>query len=845
MAEREILAKPDHYFESLVHLIDSILWEADPATYRVTFVSHQAERILGYPAEAWTEDPAFWRDHIHPEDRDWAVDFCVQSTVQKKDHEFEYRMIAADGRTIWVKDLVRVLVENGQVAKLCGVIVDITRQKEAEMDAQFHARLLDAIQKAQSKFIDDTNSRAVFEELLGKLIELTRSEFGFIGEVLYTEGGIPYLKTHALSNLAWNDETRALYEQNLATGMNFYNLKSLFGAVLTTARPVISNDPASDPRRCGLPPGHPPLKAFLGLPLFYHESLVAMIGLANRPGGYHEKLVEILQPILATCGNLIEAYRNNQERQSIEFALRESQRQLSTLISNLPGYAYRRKPDAGGTVEFISEGCLRLTGYSPEDFFDPARVSSRQLIHPEDRDQVWHEIQAALENDQPFQLIYRILTASREVKWVWEQGRAVRSSSGEMVALEGFVTDITVHKQTEEELVKAREDALSASRLKSEFLANMSHEIRTPLNGVIGMAELLQETGLTPEQMEYVKIIHSSGDALLALLNDILDFSKIEAGKLQLENVPYTLSDLIDGATKMLAVTAQKKGIELVSHVSKEIPNALMGDPFRLRQVMINLVGNAIKFTEEGEVRIYVNLDASKREKPFLRVEVVDTGIGISKEKQAILFQSFTQGDGSMSRRYGGTGLGLAISSRLVSLMGGNIAFKSEENKGSNFHFSIPLNRQPESGGAAPGGQTLPRSSAISKPAQRSNQSWRILLAEDNKVNQTLANRLLEKRGHAVVIVDNGQKALEALGREPFDLVLMDVQMPVMDGIEATKAIRQKELAAGSHTPIIALTAHAMKGDREQCLEAGMDGYIAKPLKAAELYETIEQVLGA
>jgi signal transduction histidine kinase/CheY-like chemotaxis protein len=547
-------------------------------------------------------------------------------------------------------------------------------------------------------------------------------------------------------------------------------------------------------------------------------------------------------------------------------------------------------------------------------------------------------------------------------------------------ANQAFEREIVVRKRAEADMRRAKDAAEDASRAKSEFLANMSHEIRTPLNGVMGMTDLALETELTQEQRECLETVKISADSLLTVINDILDFSKIEAGKINLEAIDFNLRDSLEATLKTLALRADEKGLELLCEVAPEVPEVVQGDSSRLRQVVVNLVGNAIKFTDEGEVALKVQFEAGDGDDRIFHFTVSDTGVGIPPEKQNMIFQPFTQADTSTTRKYGGTGLGLTISTRLVGIMGGKMWVESKVGRGTQFHFTVRLGvadaKAIEVGTIAPpeilrdvkvlvvddnrtnrrilegmlkrwdmkstsveGGeealaqlsaaremgepygliltdmhmpkmdgfalverirqrpelstatimmltsaghrgdaarcQELGVSAYLLKPIRQSelreaiarvlgareqkgaiplitryslqdardpSACLRVLVAEDNLVNQRLATRLLEKRGHRVVVAANGREALDALAKESFDLVLMDVQMPEMDGCEATAALREreKEKGGGTHQPVIALTAHAMKGDRERCLAAGMDGYLAKPIRSQELDTLLE-----
>ncbi|MCE9584328.1 MAG: CHASE domain-containing protein [Planctomycetes bacterium] len=408
----------------------------------------------------------------------------------------------------------------------------------------------------------------------------------------------------------------------------------------------------------------------------------------------------------------------------------------------------------------------------------------------------------------------------------------VPAKRGDAWSFTGFARDISVRKAADQEMLQAREAALASNRAKSEFLANVSHEIRTPMNGILGMTELTLGTELTAEQREYLVTVKRSAQGLLSILNGILDFSKIEAGKLELDRVPFNIRSVVQDAVKLQTFRAREKGIRLGYSLSPDVPERLTGDPLRLGQVLNNLIANAVKFTSRGEVEVTVALEPSSDGSVVVRCSVRDTGIGIPKDKQSAIFEAFTQADASTTRRYGGTGLGLAISTQLVALMGGRLWLESEPGKGSTFHFTSKYSF------ARSIVDDVARAHAVEGGAAR---RLRILLAEDNAINQRLATVILARRGHLVTAVTDGHAALEAIRAEVPDVVLMDVQMPDMDGVAATLAIRRGEAGERARqVPIVAMTAHSMAGDRERFLQAGMTLYISKPVDARDLVEAVE-----
>jgi PAS domain S-box-containing protein len=866
------------------------LVEQMPAmTYRVAlqqrqdtlYVSPQVRSLLGYSQQECEADPLLWSRHVHPEDQPRVAAELARCVALGAPAELEYRIQRRDGSTAWVSDrAVLVRDEEGQALFVQGVVVDITSQRRAEEERRMLSHVLEHgpasimitdrvgnIEYVNRKFTEVTGYLA--EEVLGQNPRLLQSgrtpveEYRKLWETITAgrEWRGTFCNRKKNGELYWEAATITPIRNAAGEVTRYVGVKE----DITQQREMLEALRLSEER--------------FRMAVESASDLVWEWDLASGAMSYFGRFAETVQEgRVAQLPATYQAWRelvHPEDLARVETAMADhlargspfreqyrvviGDRQLylegrGTAVRDRDGRPYkwvglvtditaaRRTEeklsrlaaivqssddaivslDLNGTITSWNAAAQRLCGYAAQEVVGQpvAILAPAEAELPQDLTRALEQVRRgqAVRCDRTFtarqggERIPLSLSVS-----------PIQCRSGEVLGASIIARDISEREQAQQALEQALAAARESTELKSRFLANMSHEIRTPMHGILGMSELLADTSLSEEQRECVGAIRDSAEALLRLLNDILDLSKIEAGRMELESVVFDPAREVEQAQATLAATAQKKGLRLTAQIESGLCRLVRGDPLRLRQVLLNLAGNALKFTEHGEVAIRAEIVEENDHNVTLRCLVSDSGIGIPQDQQARLFQSFVQGDGSITRRYGGSGLGLAISRQLVELMGGAIHVQSEPGHGSTFSFTAVLEKAEA---VEP---------AELSPADRGNLDHRrILLAEDNEVNQRILLRFLQRAGCQVDVAPDGQEAVEAALQTCYDAILMDVQMPRMDGYTATAEIRRRENGRG-RTPIIAMTANAMKGDREKCLGAGMDDYLSKPVRLEEL----------
>ena len=735
--------------------------------------------VFGYNAAQVSPEPGWWVERLHPEDRDRVFASLNAFLAAKDEHwQSEYRLRRADGQYAYALTRGYVIRDGaGKALRMIGAIMDVTDTRNAENELrQSEAKYRSLVENIPDA-VWTADSAGQFTYVNPKFERLS----GYTVDEIKQQGVCLFLES------VHPDDALAAAES--------------FASIFTKGEGEIE----CRARRKD------------GEWRWVHVRAVATYQCEGNQ--YADGLLSDIT-----------------ERKLAEEARREKEELLRNAFDLAATGMVLTEID--GRFKRVNGAFCGLVGYSSSELvgtrFADITVEEDQSISAEAREKLLAGEATTVEVEKRYRhksgnLVYCDMSIS-----------VVRDLQGRPLYFIAHVADIGQRKEAQRQLQHAKEAAEAASRAKSEFLANMSHEIRTPMNGIVGMTELALDMAVNGEQREYLDAVKVSARTLLTVINDVLDFSKIEAGKLQLDPVDVDLRSMLRSSTETMAFQARGKGLKFSCRIHEDVPDLVVVDATRVSQICTNLLGNALKFTEHGEVTLDVNCEARREHCAMLHFTVADTGIGIPEEKQKAIFGAFTQADSTTTRRFGGTGLGLTISRRLVEMMDGQIWLESAEGNGSRFHFTIRVGLPEEEVPALPAQPAKTEYPPCRDVVPALPISASILLAEDNRINQIVVTRMLERWGYRVVATPDGREALAALDRQPFDLVLMDIQMPEMDGIEATQIIRKREKEQGGHIPIIALTAHAMKGDRERCLEAGMDDYVSKPVRPEDLFAAIE-----
>lgn len=947
----EALRESEANYRDLFENAQDMIYTHDLAG-NYTSSNKACEKITGY-----TRDESLGTNvaqHVAPEHLQMVREMMADKIRDQAESAYELEIIAKDGHRVTLEVSSRLTYHDGKPNGVQGIARDITERKRAEAEQQVISEIVTGI-------VTTSNQGELLNLIHQSINKVLNAENCYVALIDNTTGMLSL-------PLCVDKYDPVAPSMKLGKGLTAYVFRN-GRPILVTAKAIRALMVQGEVELVGTLPA-----VWLGVPLRTPAEIIGVLVVQNYEDGdaYSTKDLEFLSSVGDQIALAIESKR-------IQERLRENEEKHRTILESIEDGCF--EVDLGGTYSFVNRAFCQLSERSSDEVLGH---NFREFLSPEMIEMLHDAYAGVYKSGNPLTALeYEITRKDGSKRFVEESVTLKRDSAGHRIGFMGIRRDCTERRQIGAELEKARDAALESARLKSEFLANMSHEIRTPMNGIIGMTGILLDTELTANQREFAETISSSGNALLTIINDILDFSKMEAGKLQFEQLDFDLENAVEGTVELLAEQAHEKKVELVSLIKSDVTTKLRCDPGRLRQVLTNLIGNALKFTAHGEIVVQAEQEVENDNQVILRFSVSDTGIGIDDDAQRNLFQPFTQADGSTTRKYGGTGLGLAISKQLVELVDGEMGLISAPGKGSTFWFTARFDKQPagsqsaipqalpldkcrvlivadsatsrsilahqlsswgviyevtDSGDRAlemlrassagseiyevaifdlPGiaGFELARviksdehfdslqlvvfnshghrtdnttaregsvAACLTKPVRQSqlfnclhalvNQSSGtnertssyfgsalpqvagsssegktisqklILIAEDNIINQKVAVRQLQKLGYRSDAVANGREALEALDRIPYDLVLMDCQMPEMDGYAATAEIRRLEGEA-IHTPIVAMTAHALQGDRAKCIAAGMDDYISKPVKSEELARVLERVL--
>ncbi len=846
------LARERNKLQAVLHALGDGLCVVD-AAWKIQMMNHQAEQLFGEPAQVLVGRPVYRM--ISPGPEEYREECLItDATLPTLASGEPYRtddglLVTAAGQFIAISLAVTpMVVADGVSIGAVLVFRDITRQKQVERERQQTEGLLRRIQiglsqLAQSPQVYGGDLHGAFQAITRVAAACLRAERVSIWFFTQDRSAIQCADLFQLSTQE--------HSQGLALAAAAY---PRYFQELNTERIVATDDAQHDPRTAEFTKDHlAPLgiTSMLDVPIRSEGRMIGVICYEHLGPMRHWTLEE--QHFATAVANTVNLAIEAADRRKAEQALRTSEGLLTTTVqsTNIGIWDW----NLNSNDLYLSLEWKRQLGYDDHELNNTFQ-EWESLMHPEDLDRSLGAIRSYLKGQtSSLENEHRLRHKDGSYRWILTRGTIIKSPGEVASRMVGIHIDVTDRKTAEELLRQAKEAAEAASLAKSQFLANMSHEIRTPMNGVLGMAELLLRCALGDKERHLSESIHRSGAVLLAIINDILDFSKIEAGKLQLETTPFEVRRTIQEAVDLSGPAAEKKHLKLSWKIDDEVPLYLLGDPTRLRQVLVNLVGNAVKFTERGLIEVSVMRERQKGEQYGLSVSVRDTGIGISAESQAHIFEAFSQADGSTTRKYGGTGLGLAIAKQLVILMGGDFDLQSAPGEGARFRFTAYFRR------CAMVQKPLPspahRSVGESKPTDHrppGPAGVRILLVEDNPVNREVACGMLETLNCHIETAENGREAVAALETTEYALVFMDCQMPVMDGLTATRLIREREANAEQpanntghrlrrRVPIVALTAHAMQGDRELCIAAGMDDYLAKPFTQAQLEHAVTRWL--